>query len=89
MAAHADSWKREPFEDGVPVHYVRTFTPKEYARLREGLIPRAMEDKWFVYYDQPYLYFHRSWTGRPCFRLLLPEKDGGAADERRDFGFGR
>jgi hypothetical protein len=36
-----------------------------------GLIPKEMEDKWVIYYDRPYLFFHRSWTGQPVYRIEL------------------
>lgn len=31
--------------------------------LKEGFLPRSMEDKWFTYYENNKYYFHRSWTG--------------------------
>ena len=31
--------------------------------LRQGFLPKEMEDKWFVYCQADTLYFHRSWTG--------------------------
>ena len=33
--------------------------------IKKGVIPKAMEDKWFIYYDtsENKLYLHRSWTG--------------------------
>jgi len=33
------------------------------AKIRSGVIPEAMEDKWFVYWNNDELFFHRSWTG--------------------------
>jgi len=36
-----------------------------------GLVPQSMEDKWFVYYEEPHLFIHRSWTGQPVYRLTL------------------
>ena len=38
-----------------------------------------MEDKWFVYYEGRELFFHRSWTGQPVYRISLATlEDGGA-----------
>ena len=38
-----------------------------------------MEDKWFIYYEESELFFHRSWTGQPVYRLMLATlADGGA-----------
>ncbi|MDE6519514.1 MAG: hypothetical protein K2K91_03510 [Ruminococcus sp.] len=31
--------------------------------IREGLCPKQMEDKWFIYFEDDTLYMHRSWTG--------------------------
>jgi len=40
-----------------------TFTDEEYNHLAKGLIPKVMEDKWFVFMEDDTLFFHRSWTG--------------------------
>ena len=37
----------------------RTYTAPEFERLKAGHIPEAMEDKWFVFYEEPWLYLHR------------------------------
>lgn len=39
------------------------FSSREMDRIRRGLIPEQMEDKWFVYWQSDVLFFHRSWTG--------------------------
>ena len=31
--------------------------------IRAGHIPEFMEDKWFIYWQDDKLFFHRSWTG--------------------------
>jgi len=41
----------------------RRFTAQEMQRIRMGLIPRQMEDKWFIYWCDGRLFRHRSWTG--------------------------
>ena len=40
----------------------RTFSPQEMRRMKLGLVPEQMEDKWFVYWQGDALYFHRSWS---------------------------
>ncbi|MBS0472742.1 MAG: hypothetical protein JSR60_16845 [Proteobacteria bacterium] len=71
MAAHAQSWKHEEFISGTPLAYARSFTPDEFARLADGFIPKQMEDKWFIYFVEPYLFLHRSWNGLPIYRVRL------------------
>jgi hypothetical protein len=62
---------REPFSSGLPIPYRENFSAAEFAKLKDGLIPRVMEDKWFIYFDEPYLFLHRSWTGKPVYRVRL------------------
>ena len=82
IAATSESWKSEPFGALCPIPYRRAFTSTELAQLLKGLIPEAMEDKWFVYFENSALYFHRSWTGQPVFRVDLHcSKDGAIVTE--------
>jgi hypothetical protein len=32
-------------------------------RSKAGFVPREMEDKWFVFSEEPWLFVHRSCTG--------------------------
>jgi hypothetical protein len=41
----------------------RAFPAEELALMRRGLVPQQMEDKWFIFYEDDALFFHRSWTG--------------------------
>ena len=41
----------------------QTFSPQEMKRIRRGLVPEQMEDKWFICWKDDILFFHRSWTG--------------------------
>ena len=81
MNAESTSWKREPFREGVPVPYSALLTPNELERIKTGYLPREMEDKWFIYYEAPYLFIHRSWTGLPVYRLKLVVQEMGASVE--------
>jgi hypothetical protein len=75
MVATAESWKQEPFAEGVPIPYAASFTEAEFVHLREGRIPEDMDDKWFIYFDEPYLYLHRSWTGKPVYKVAIAQKN--------------
>jgi len=78
LAASGISWTLEPFTGGVGIPYKAVFSEEQFARLKLGLVPRQMEDKWFIYYEEPHLFFHRSWTGQPVYRLTLRKKPDGA-----------
>lgn len=69
MIAQADSWRREPFGAVEAIPYAAAFTPAEFARVERGLVPGEMEDKWFIYVEEPSLFLHRSWTGQAVFRV--------------------
>ena len=72
----ASDWKTLPLsETRTALAFQRIFTPPEYRRLQKGFRPREMEDKWFIYFEDNWLNFHRSWTGFCIFRLRL-EPDG-------------
>lgn len=53
----------------------REFTVEEYDLLARGLIPRDMDDKWFIFLEADHLYFHRSWTGHLIYQIRL-NKEG-------------
>ena len=58
------NWKIKPFPKAhklIPLNI--SFSLEEYKELQEGFIPRQMEDKWFIYFEDNNLYCHRSWTG--------------------------
>lgn len=55
------------------------YTPAQFARIRLGLLPEQMEDKWFLYFEGDTLHMHRSWTGYENYRVrFVPTIDGGA-----------
>lgn len=79
MIATAASWKRQPFGEVRSLPYEARFDPPACERLRAGLVPEEMEDKWFVYHEGGSLFFHASWTGQGIFRVdLADDGDGGA-----------
>jgi hypothetical protein len=79
MAATRNSWKQIAFTSGTPIRFEASYAKADFAKLREGLIPEVMEDKWFVFYEDPHLFLHRSWTGAPAYRVTLAETGVGAA----------
>ncbi len=55
----------------------RSFGTADRKKLVFGHLPEVMEDKWFIYYDQGVLNFHRSWTGFCVYRALCDD-DGSS-----------
>ena len=53
----------------VEIAYQRTFSPAEAERLRAGLWPQSMDDKWVVFLGESSLDLWRSWTGHCIYSL--------------------
>jgi ADP-ribosylglycohydrolase len=75
--ATTTTWKNEPIDNPKRIDITLHFTDKQFLKLTKGLIPRQMEDKWFIFYENNWLCFHRSWTGVGIYKAqLIKEKDG-------------
>ncbi len=55
------------------------YTSDEMAAIRQGVYPEVMEDKWFIFWEAPHLYLHRSWTGFCLFVAEFALADDGSA----------
>jgi hypothetical protein len=72
------SWKHLP----EPSHkedlrFTALFTEEEAEQLVLGFVPEHMEDKWFIYFENGWLRFHRSWTGAFIYALRLDGSSSG------------
>jgi len=75
--AGPQDWKTEPFPDKhVTLDLQLTYSSVERLKIIKGLVPEVMEEKWFVYYDQGVLNFHRSWTGYCVYRAYCHDENG-------------
>jgi 8-oxo-dGTP diphosphatase len=87
--AKPTDWKTQTLPSmRTNIHLDRTFSPQEMKRIRIGLLPEQMEDKWFIYWKNDALFFHRSWTGF-CIYIVRFVADGDTyrmieADVNRD-----
>jgi hypothetical protein len=78
LKATRGMWKATAMpQKRVHVPLQRTFTKAEFTRLTKGFVPQNMDDRWFIFFEKGWLYFHRSWTGRCVFQVRLqPRKPG-------------
>jgi hypothetical protein len=72
MRASSNSWKHQdaPVER-EDLGFEAVFTDADAEQLMLGVIPQQMEDKWFIYFADGWLRFHRSWTGAWIYALRL------------------
>lgn len=55
------------------------YSADDMAIIRQGLVPRDMDDRWFMFFENDSLHIFRSWTGYQIFALHFAEApDGGA-----------
>lgn len=47
--------------------------------MKRGLIPQRMEDKWFIYFEEAWLYFYRSWTGHCIYAIRFESSAAGGS----------
>ncbi len=57
--------------DRIWLPFSRTFSPKEYERIKLGITPVSSDDHWYVYFQDEWLYIHRSWTGVGVFQVHI------------------
>lgn len=78
--AKRDSWQITPIpETRKLLSFQRVFNRKEYNQLSFGLMPQAMEDKWFIFLENDQLFLHRSWTGYCIYWLQLKWEEQGVS----------
>jgi len=67
--ASKDTWKTEdmPVDDISVLEMSFSLKDEEMAILRQGHIPEAQEDHWFMYCDDETIRYYRSWTGMAAF----------------------
>ncbi|MEH2240617.1 hypothetical protein [Nostoc sp.] len=65
-----NDWKTEPMPStSTNITVEKLYSQEEFDRITAGVIPEQMEDKWFIFYEAPWVYLHRSWTGLCIFKV--------------------
>ncbi len=73
-----ESWNALPMPSKHAVlSYEGLFTDEQFQRIKRGLFPEAMEDRWYIYWEQPWLRFHRSWSGFEIYKVRFEYVNGG------------
>lgn len=68
--AKRNDWKTEPMPSAsTNITVEKLYSQEEFDRIAAGVIPEQMEDKWFIFYEAPWVYLHRSWTGFCIFKV--------------------
>ena len=79
--ATSSDWQIEPLPIGanevsdVPLNFY--LSNEELEIIRRGHIPEVQEDHWFMYCDERYIRYHRSWTGMCAFEAHYEISENG------------
>lgn len=60
-----------------PVRCARAYTPEDVAKLRQGLWPTSLDDRWVVWLDDGLVRVWRSWTGECIYEAELTVDEAG------------
>jgi hypothetical protein len=76
MTATRDSWKTKP----LPEQFARleldgVISAEHIPQLLQGYVPHTPQDKWFIFYEANWLYFHRATSGSCIFQLRVEPND--------------
>jgi hypothetical protein len=74
--AKRSDWRNDPIRKPAALPYQAVFNDAEFRKVKQGFLPHQMEDKWFVFFEDDCLYFHRSWTGGGIYKLRIVRQDG-------------
>lgn len=76
--ATADSWDILPMPEEHTIIRTDIKIPSDAMDIiRKGHIPDAMEDHWFMYCDEEYIRYYRSWTGICIYEARYEKADDG------------
>ena len=70
-----DDWKINDFSKSKTIKANFRITESQYAKIRFGLLPLQMEDKWFAYFNDGRIHFHRSWTGAKIYEVAIQKSE--------------
>lgn len=70
-----EDWKTNELPaDTASWQQQRSLNTAEYEMVKAGFIPRDMDDRWFIYEEDNWLFFHRSWTGNCIYKAKLEQQ---------------
>ncbi len=75
--ATKDTWNIIPTDNPKHLEIYLEITESQFNKMKNGLIPEEMEDKCFIYYEEGFLYFHRSWTGNGLYKAKISKEPIG------------
>ena len=73
-------WRTQPIpEEREDLGYQNFFWDSDAEKIQAGHKPEDMDDRWFIYSENGWVYFVRSWTGHHIFAFQLAGSPAGGA----------
>ena len=70
------AWKTIPLPERFStISLDRLYSDAESDLIMAGFLPREMEDKWFLFFENDTLYCNRSWTGYCIYQVHFVRED--------------
>lgn len=74
VTATKDSWTTLPMpEEHKTLAMDFKLTKVQMDEIKKGHIPEAMEDHWFMYFENNHIHYYRSWTGIEIYDAYVEE----------------
>lgn len=73
-----EDWETRPLpRKRIEIKLDLSFDENAMAQIRKGFLPMVMEEKWFAWFEEPILHFHRSWTGFCIYQIRFEKEENG------------
>ncbi len=75
-ATCAEDWQIQPMPERQATLAIDwLYDARAAFRIQKGCFPTSMDQKWFMWFEEPVLHMHRSWTGYCVFQVTF-KRDG-------------
>jgi hypothetical protein len=58
----------------VQIPFERSFTQQEFLRVSQGLLAERMDDRWNIFFKDPWLTVVRLWTGFCIYKVRIEKR---------------
>ena len=68
------SWSYNQMVNPIKKPINLIFNEDEYTKIKIGFIPEMMEEKWFVFFENNWIHWVRSWTGEEWIKAEIKKE---------------
>ena len=80
MDVTKSDWKTMPIPvEKADLGYQKVFRAADAKKIMSGHKAEDMDDRWFIYHEDSWVYFVRSWTGHHIFGFELAASPDGSS----------